>query len=195
MWFFMLKSGIHATIAGVLLAFAIPYSSRQDDAESPSHRLEHFLHRPVAFLILPIFALANTGVVIPQEWHQGLTSSNSLGILLGLLVGKPLGIFAISFAAVALGICRLPADLGWKHVIGAGLLGGIGFTMSIFITNLAFADQTAEINSSKIAILVGSLLAATLGFLWLKLFGKAFASDADVNTMDFHKEPRRKGGN
>jgi NhaA family Na+:H+ antiporter len=195
MWFFMLKSGIHATIAGVLLAFAIPYSSRQDDAESPSHRLEHFLHRPVAFLILPIFALANTGVVIPQEWHQGLTSSNSLGILLGLLVGKPLGIFALSFAAVALGICRLPADLGWKHVIGAGLLGGIGFTMSIFITNLAFADQTAEINSSKIAILVGSLLAATLGFLWLKLFGKAFASDADVNTMDFHKEPRRKGGN
>lgn len=173
MWFLMLKSGIHATIAGVLLAFAIPYSSRQDDEESPSHRLEHVLHKPVAFFILPIFALANTGVVIPQDWNLDLTSSNSLGIALGLLLGKPIGIFALSFAAVSLGLCRLPADLGWKHVIGAGLLGGIGFTMSIFITNLAFVGQPSEINSSKIAILAASLLAGALGFLWLKLFGAA----------------------
>lgn len=190
MWFFMLKSGVHATIAGVLLAFAIPYSGKQDDVESPSHRLEHFLHKPVAFLILPIFALANTGVVIPPDWYQDLTSSNSLGIALGLLLGKPVGIFALSFAAVSLGLCRLPADLGWKHVIGAGLLGGIGFTMSIFITNLAFAGQDANINSSKIAILLASLVAGVLGFLWLKMFGAAFKTDADVDTMDFHKEGR-----
>lgn len=192
MWFFMLKSGIHATIAGVLLAFAIPYSSRQDDAASPSHRLEHVLHKPVAFLILPIFALANTGVVIPQDWHQGLISANSLGILLGLLLGKPVGIFALSFAAVAMGLCRLPADLGWRHIVGAGLLGGIGFTMSIFITNLAFVGHPAEINASKIAILVASVLAGALGYFWLKLFGKALASGADVNTMDFHREPRER---
>lgn len=194
MWFFMLKSGIHATIAGVLLAFAIPYSSRQDDAESPSHRLEHFLHKPVAFLILPIFALANTGVVIPPDWRQGLTSPNSLGILLGLLIGKPIGIFALSFAAVTLGLCRLPADLGWKHVIGAGLLGGIGFTMSIFITNLALADQAVEVNASKIAILLASLLAGTLGFVWLKFFAQAFASDQDADTMEFHGEPPARDG-
>ena len=171
MWFLMLKSGIHATIAGVLLAFAVPYSSKQDDEKSPSHRLEHALHKPVAFFILPIFALANTGVVISSGWSLDLTSSNSLGIAFGLLLGKPIGIFALSFAAVSMGLCRLPADLGWKHVIGAGLLGGIGFTMSIFITNLAFVGQPSEINSSKIAILAASLLAGVLGFLWLKLFG------------------------
>ena len=112
-------------------------------------------------------------MVIPQDWNLDLTSSNSLGIALGLLLGKPIGIFALSFAAVSLGLCRLPADLGWKHVIGAGLLGGIGFTMSIFITNLAFVGQFSEINSSKIAILAASLLAGALGFLWLKLFGAA----------------------
>ncbi|HYF42954.1 MAG TPA: Na+/H+ antiporter NhaA [Ramlibacter sp.] len=192
MWFFMLKSGIHATIAGVLLAFAIPYSARQDDAESPSHRLEHALHKPVAFLILPVFALANTGVVISADWYRGLTADNSLGILLGLLVGKPVGVVALSFGAVAMGICKLPADLGWKHVVGAGLLAGIGFTMSIFITNLAFAGNAAQINASKIAILVASLAAGALGFAWLKLFGRPLASDADLDTMDFHAEAGRQ---
>jgi NhaA family Na+:H+ antiporter len=106
MWFLMLKSGVHATIAGVLLAFAIPYSSRQDDSSSPSHRLEHTLHKPVAFLILPVFALANTGVVIGAGWVQDLLSLNSLGIILGLAIGKPLGIMIACLAAVALGLCR-----------------------------------------------------------------------------------------
>ncbi len=171
MWFCMLQSGIHATIAGVLLAFAIPYSHKQDDGESPSHRLEHLLHKPVAFLVLPIFALANTGVVVPQGWTEQLASSNSLGVLLGLVLGKPIGIFALAFAAVATGICRLPADLRWTHVAGAGFLGGIGFTMSIFIANLAFAGQPAEIDASKIAILLASVLAGTIGFAWLRLLG------------------------
>lgn len=169
MWSLMLKSGIHATIAGVLLAFVIPFSAKEDDEASPSHQLEHFLHKPVAFVILPVFALANTSVVIDLGILQTLTTNNSMGIGLGLALGKPLGITLLSFLAVILGICSLPPDLNWKHVFGAGLLGGIGFTMSIFITNLAFTENIAIINASKIAILLASVLAGTLGFLWLKL--------------------------
>ncbi|ARP82983.1 Na+/H+ antiporter NhaA [Bordetella genomosp. 8] len=167
MWFLMLKSGVHATIAGVLLAFAIPYSARQDDAESPSHRLEHALHKPVTFLILPLFALANTGIVIGAGWASELLSSNSLGIMLGLVVGKPLGIVLFSFMAVALGLCRLPSDIRWRHVVGAGILGGIGFTMSIFIANLAFPADPAAVNASKMAILLASVLAGGLGYAYL----------------------------
>lgn len=168
MWFFMLKSGVHATIAGVLLAFAIPFSAKTDDEESPSHRLEHMLHKPVAFIILPIFALANTGVVIGSNWAQELTSTNSLGIMGGLLLGKPIGIMLLCFIAVTIGICKLPSGLNWKHIFGAGLLGGIGFTMSIFITNLAFAGNGDAITTSKIAVLLASLTAGTIGFLWLR---------------------------
>jgi NhaA family Na+:H+ antiporter len=188
MWFLMLKSGVHATIAGVLLAFAIPFTAKDDDETSPSHRLEHLLHRPVAFLILPLFALANTGIIIGGDWFQSLLTSNSAGILLGLLLGKPVGITLISFIAVSIGVCRLPLDLNWKHVFGAGLLGGIGFTMSIFITNLAFAGQSPIINSSKMAILLASLTAGTAGFLWLKLLGKPKAGDDDLDVMDFEPD-------
>ena len=185
MWFLMLKSGVHATIAGVLLAFAIPFTGKEDDAESPSHRLEHFLHKPVAFFILPVFALANTAIVIGVGALPGLTANNSLGIISGLLIGKPLGITLLSFVAVSVGVCRLPLDLNWKHVFGAGLLGGIGFTMSIFITNLAFTGQAEVINASKMAILLASLTAGMVGFLWLKLFGQPVAGDEDLDTMDF----------
>lgn len=172
MWFLMFKSGVHATIAGVLLAFAIPYSARDDDADSPSHRLEQALHTPVAFAILPIFALANTGIVIGAGWVQDLLSHNSVGILAGLVLGKPLGITLACMLAVAVGLCSLPTDLRWRHVIGAGLLGGIGFTMSIFITNLAFSTNAELINASKMAILSASLIAGVSGYAWLKLFGK-----------------------
>lgn len=185
MWFLMLKSGVHATIAGVLLAFAIPFSARQDDEESPSHRLEHVLHKPVAFLIMPIFALANTGIVIGADWAQDLTSANSLGIVMGLLLGKPLGIAILSYIAVALGLCRKPLDLSWMHVIGAGMLGGIGFTMSIFITNLAFVGNAELINASKMAILLASLTAGAIGFIWLKSVGEPVAGDTDMDTMDY----------
>ena len=173
MWFLMLKSGVHATIAGVLLAFAIPFSPRAEDETSPSHRLEHLLHKPVAFLILPLFALANTGIVITTGWTQELASANSLGISAGLVLGKPLGITLFSLLAVSFGLCRLPADLRWSHILGAGLLGGIGFTMSIFITNLAFAGNPELINGAKIAILLASLVAGTLGFGWLRLVAGA----------------------
>jgi Na+:H+ antiporter, NhaA family len=195
MWVLMLKSGVHATIAGVLLAFAIPFSAKQDDEHSPSHRLEHVLHKPVAFLILPIFALANTGIVIGSDWAGALASSNSLGILAGLVVGKPLGITLLCFAAVAVGLCKLPLDLKWRHIFGAGLLGGIGFTMSIFITNLAFTGEADLVNASKMAILLASLTSGLIGFTWLKLFGKPLVSDVDVDTMDYETDVAYPAGN
>ena len=175
MWLFMLKSGVHATIAGVMLAFAIPYSAKDEDQDSPSHKLENILHKPVAFLILPIFALANTAVLIGDQWMQGLASSNSLGIIAGLVLGKPVGVTLFCFLAVTIGVSSLPKALNWKHIFGAGILGGIGFTMSIFITNLAYTGNTPMIDASKMAILLASLLAGGLGILWLRLVSKPVA--------------------
>jgi len=172
MWFLMLKSGVHATIAGVLLAFAIPFSALRDDEASPSHRLEHWLHKPVAFVVLPLFAIANTAIAIEAGWMRELASSNSLGIMGGLVLGKPLGIFLLSALAVLAGLCRLPQDLRWTHLAGAGFLGGIGFTMSIFIANLAFPGQSALIDSSKMAILLASVVSALLGLLWLRFLAR-----------------------
>ncbi|MFT3744664.1 MAG: Na+/H+ antiporter NhaA [Pyrinomonadaceae bacterium] len=158
---------------------------KEDDETSPSHRLESFLHKPVAFLILPIFALANTGLVLGSDSLRTLANHNEVGIMAGLVIGKPIGITLACFAVVSLGLCRLPLDLNWKHIFGAGLLGGIGFTMSIFITNLAFAANPAEINGSKMAILLASMTAGTIGFIYLKLFGKPEAFDDDMDAMDF----------
>lgn len=165
-WYCMLHSGIHATLAGVILAFLIPF--RDGGETSPSHILEHKLTGIVTFCVLPLFALANTGIVIPAGWQEGLLSHNSLGILLGLAAGKPLGIFLFSLLAVMLGISRLPDGMNWKHVLGAGALGGIGFTMSMFVTLLAF-DDPALIVASKIAIMVASVLSAVAGLAWLRL--------------------------
>ena len=173
MWLFMLKSGVHATIAGVMLAFAIPYSAKDEDQHSPSHKLENILHKPVAFLILPIFALANTAVLIGDQWMQGLASSNSLGIIAGLVLGKPVGVTLFCFLAVTIGVSSLPKALNWKHIFGAGILGGIGFTMSIFITNLAYTGSEPMIDASKMSILLASLLAGGLGMLWLRLASKS----------------------
>jgi len=164
MWYFMFKSGIHPTITGVMLAFAIPFANGDED--SPSYKLQHFLHKPVAFIIIPVFALANTGITLANNWTEGLLSLNSLGIITGLVYGKPLGIFLFSMLAVKMGLSQLPKDLSWKHIIGAGFLGGIGFTMSIFITLLAF-DNPEIIYNSKISILISSLISGTVGFLIL----------------------------
>lgn len=172
MWFLMLQSGVHATIAGVALAFAIPFSAKKDDEQSPSHKLELFLHKPVAFIILPIFALVNTGILVGAGWVQDVTSTNSIGIAAGLILGKPLGVILLCFVAVASGLCRLPPDVNWWHLSGAGILGGIGFTMSIFIANLAFVENAGTINASKMAILFASLIAGACGFLWLKFLGR-----------------------
>jgi NhaA family Na+:H+ antiporter len=168
MWYFMLNSGVHATITGVLLAFVIPFGDGGE--KTASYRLQQFLHQPVAFFILPLFAMANTCIPINANWNEGLSHENSLGIILGLVVGKPLGIWFFSFLAVTLGICKLPKNLKWKNILGAGMLGGIGFTMSIFITLLAFKNDGEEvITYSKIAILLASFLSGTFGFIWLKM--------------------------
>ncbi len=165
MWYFMLHSGVHPTISGVLLALAIPFGDGGE--KSPSYILQSFLHVPVAYIILPLFALANTAIAIAPDWYQGLLEWNSAGIITGLLVGKPLGIVLFSFIAAALGLCVLPEDVKWKQVIGIGFLAGIGFTMSIFITLLAYSEE-GYITSSKIAILIASVVAGAIGFFWLK---------------------------
>jgi Na+:H+ antiporter, NhaA family len=164
MWYFMLKSGIHATLAGVLLAFSIPFA--HGDEGSPSYKVQHCLHKPVAFIIMPLFALANTGIILSGNWLESLTTSNSLGILVGLLLGKPLGIVLFTLAAVKLRISQLPTDVAWRHIVGAGFLGGIGFTMSIFIALLAFSNPDI-IQSAKMSILLSSLLAGATGFVML----------------------------
>jgi len=166
MWYFMLNSGVHATITGVLLAFAVPFGDGGE--KSPSFVLQHLLHKPVAFIILPLFALANTSIPIGSNWVNGLGEPYSLGIMAGLVIGKPVGIFVFSFIATALGVSALPSDIRWSNIVGAGLLGGIGFTMSIFITLLAF-HETEIVNNAKIAILIASCAAGTLGYVWLRL--------------------------
>ena len=166
MWYFMLNSGVHATITGVLLAFVIPFGDGKK--ENISYKLQHILHNPVAFIILPLFALANTCIIINSNWYEGLTHTNSIGIILGLIIGKPLGIGLLSYLGVTLGLCILPKGLQWKNIFGAGILGGIGFTMSIFITLLAF-DNESDIVISKISILIASFIAAITGFVVLKL--------------------------
>ena len=166
MWYFMLHSGVHATITGVLLAFAIPFGNGGE--KSTSYILQHFLHKPVAFIILPIFALANTAIVIGTDFTTIITQNYSIGIALGLIIGKPLGIITILFIAIKLGWCKLPNDLNWKSILGVGFLAGIGFTMSIFITLLAFENETI-INNAKFIILLASLVAGLIGFISLKL--------------------------
>lgn len=188
MWFLMLQSGVHATIAGVLLAFTIPFTAIRDDKKSPSYLLEHFLHKPVAFLVMPIFALCNTGIIIGAGWAASLTSSNSLGIIIGLLAGKVIGVGVFSFIAVKLKICRLPRALNWKHIIGAGFLAGIGFTMSIFITNLAFKTNTELINSSIMAVLFTSLASGIIGYIWLMFCSRENANADDSETISYEDE-------
>lgn len=170
MWYFMLNSGVHATITGVILAFVIPFGDGGE--KSVSYKIQHFLHKPVAFFILPLFAIANTAITISPDWHEGLNHPNTLGIILGLVIGKPLGIVLFSSIGITAGLCSLPKNLRWAHILGAGMLGGIGFTMSIFITLLAFKDPET-ILFSKIAILIASLLSGIFGFVYLKyILGK-----------------------
>jgi NhaA family Na+:H+ antiporter len=162
MWYCFLKSGVHATIAGVLLAFVIPF--HKNDNENVSYHLQHHLHKPVAFVIVPIFALVNTAILIPSDIIKSLSSSNSLGIILGLAVGKLIGIFSIPFLLVKTGLARLQEGVTWKNLVGIGLLGGIGFTMSMFISNLAFSDVSL-VSNSKLSILIASTFSAIAGLL------------------------------
>lgn len=212
MWYFMLKSGVHATVAGVLGAFAIPVRSRIDPelfivrvreylnqfdqpitertiilspeqqsaveaierealrVQSPLQRLEHRLHYFVAFFVMPIFALANAGVALGGEGGLNWTSRVIWGVALGLLIGKPLGIALFSWLAVRLGLAQLPKGINFVHIVGVGFLGGIGFTMALFIGGLAFRGD--ELNYAKLGILAGSALAGAIGFMMLRIWTK-----------------------
>jgi len=164
LWYLLLKSGVHSTLAGVLLAFTIPF--HKNDKENVSYKQQHFLHKPVAFIILPIFALVNTAIRLPENVVQSLSSSSSLGIIAGLVIGKLAGIFTFPFLLVKAGLAKLQTGRTWRRLAGIGLLGGIGFTMSIFITGLSFPDYDL-ISNSKLSVLVGSLFSAILGLLVL----------------------------
>lgn len=169
MWYFIHHSGIHATIAGVLVALTLP--TNEEDTDSPLEKLEHALTRPVNFVIMPVFALANTNITFESEMVQGLAGNLGLGIVLGLFLGKPIGIFLMSWLCVKTNIADLPEHVKWTHVLGLGLLGGIGFTMSIFIALLSFQDLQHQ-NEAKFAILIASVMAGVSGFLLLKWYNK-----------------------
>jgi Na+:H+ antiporter, NhaA family len=198
MWYFMLKSGVHATIAGVLMALAVPLRHRLSPQElqqelrplmapgggfeqveavmqhledvlakahSPLHQMEHSLAPYVAFLIMPLFAFFNAGVALAGS-ESGPISAVSLGAFLGLLIGKPIGVAGFAWIAVRSGLARLPEGATWPGMIGIGLLAGIGFTMSLFIANLAFG-LTAALDQAKIGVLAASVVAALTGLAFL----------------------------
>lgn len=169
-WYFIHHSGIHATIAGVLTAFTLP--TTPDATESPLEKLEHLLVKPVNFLIMPIFALANTNIKYEEGMLEGLFTPLGLGIALGLLLGKPIGITFFSWLAVKLKISNRPHGASWKHILGVGMLGGIGFTMSIFIAILSFANATHILAEAKFSILTGSVLSGVAGSVLLLLTDK-----------------------
>ncbi|CAG5072660.1 Na(+)/H(+) antiporter NhaA [Dyadobacter sp. CECT 9623] len=169
-WYFIHHSGVHATIAGVLTAFALP--TTPDATESPLEKLEHILVNPVNFVIMPIFALANTNIEFEPGMLQGLTTVLGLGIIAGLVIGKPFGITLFSWIAVKLGIGKMPKHASWMHIIGVGMLGGIGFTMSIFIALLSFAGEELILSEAKFSILTASVTSGILGYFWLQQVNK-----------------------
>jgi Na+:H+ antiporter, NhaA family len=170
MWYFIHHSGIHATIAGVLTALTLP--TTPDDTVSPLERLEHFLGNPVNFIIMPIFAIANTNITFESGMSNGLLQPLGLGIVLGLFLGKPLGIFVMSWLAVRLKIAKLPKNVNWMHVLGLGLLGGIGFTMSIFIALLSLGKPWLQAEA-KFAVLIASIFAGIAGYVFLSMYNKS----------------------
>ncbi|PSV44784.1 Na+/H+ antiporter NhaA [Photobacterium indicum] len=170
LWFSVLKSGIHATLAGVVLGFAIPLTGKdgRSDKHSPLKHLEHVLHPYVAFLILPLFAFANAGISLDGVSLESVTGMLPLGIAAGLFLGKPLGIFTASYIAVKMGLATLPDGINLKHIFAVSVLCGIGFTMSIFISSLAFVGAPADFNTySRLGILMGSTVAAVVGYFLL----------------------------
>ncbi|EGA64433.1 Na+/H+ antiporter NhaA [Vibrio brasiliensis] len=169
LWFAVLKSGVHATLAGVVIGFAIPLQGKKGE-HSPLKHMEHALHPYVAFGILPLFAFANAGISLEGVSMDGLTSMLPLGIALGLLIGKPLGIFSFSWLAVKSGVAKLPEGINFVHIFAVSVLCGIGFTMSIFISSLAFGTVNVEFDTyARLGILMGSTTAAVLGYFLLHI--------------------------
>lgn len=172
LWLLVLKSGIHATLAGVMLALTIPLRTPEDidraHRSSPLHRLEHGLHPWVAFLIIPVFGFANAGVSFAGMSFQTLIQPVPLGIAAGLLIGKQIGVFGFAWLAIKSGHARLPAQASWRQLHGIALLCGIGFTMSLFIGGLAFGDGGELMRQTKIGVLAASLLSALIGIVLLR---------------------------
>ena len=187
LWVFVLKSGVHATLAGVAAALCIPM---QAGTEKPLERMEHALHPWVAFLVIPIFGFANAGVSLAGVEFADVVSPLPLGIALGLLVGKQIGIFGFAWAAIKLGWARLPDEVTWRQLHGLSLLAAIGFTMSLFIGNLAFADPAA-IDAVKIGVLSGSIVAALLGYF---LLSRALPSEATAKAGKAADEAVERAG-
>jgi NhaA family Na+:H+ antiporter len=183
LWVFVFRSGVHATIAGVLLALTIPLHGRQgqpDDLDaSPLHRLEHGLHLPVAFLVVPIFGFANAGVALGGVGFAELVDPLTLGVAGGLLVGKLVGVFGAAVLTIRLGLAELPMGASWTQLAGVALLCGIGFTMSLFIGLLAFAGNEIRQEEVKIGILGGSLVAGLLGYLVLRIAPRRVPAPAE----------------
>lgn len=168
MWVAVLKSGVHATLAGVLMAFTIPMRTKDKTAHaSPLKHLEHELHLWVAFLVLPIFAFSNAGVSLGELSLSDVVAPLPLGIALGLLIGKQIGIMALCYVGVKIGICKLPTGVTWKQIYGVACLCGIGFTMSLFIGTLAFSDPDM-LNAVRLGVLMGSISSAIIGFVVLR---------------------------
>ncbi|EKO3493896.1 Na+/H+ antiporter NhaA [Vibrio fluvialis] len=169
LWVAVLKSGVHATLAGVVIGFAIPLKGNRGE-HSPLKHLEHALHPYVAFGILPLFAFANAGISLEGVSFSSLASTLPLGVALGLLIGKPLGIFSFSVIAVKAGVAKLPEGINFKHIFAVSVLCGIGFTMSIFISSLAFGSANVDYDTyARLGILMGSTTAAILGYVLLRL--------------------------
>ena len=169
MWASVLKSGVHATLAGVFLAFTIPLRDAENPKHSPLRQLEHELHPTVAYVILPVFAFANAGVPLAGMTIEALLEPVSLGIIAGLFIGKQLGVFSFAWLAIKLKLARLPEKVSWTQLYGAAILCGIGFTMSLFIASLAFEHEGQEyIRQVRLGILTASLLAAVTGYVLLR---------------------------
>lgn len=164
LWYSVFNSGVHATVAGVLFAFTIPLKELT--------QIEHRLHVPVNFLILPVFALANTAIILPDHIMDALDSSLNYGILAGLVIGKPLGILLFCYFLVRLGWGKLPTNVNWAEMAGVGMLAGIGFTMSIFISMLAFNDSVTQ-DAAKIGVLLASLASVILGMITFWIWGSS----------------------
>jgi NhaA family Na+:H+ antiporter len=168
-WYFVLKSGVHATLAGVVTGLLIPLRGDTADAPSPLESLEHALHPWVAYLVLPLFAFANAGLALGDLQMSDVLAPVPLGIVLGLVLGKPVGIVAVALIARATGIARFPEGMDFKAMLGLGMLCGVGFTMSLFISNLAFASIGGEFGeASVLGVLCASVISALVGWVWLR---------------------------
>ncbi|UCE76330.1 MAG: Na+/H+ antiporter NhaA [Gammaproteobacteria bacterium] len=169
MWASVLKSGVHATLAGVILAFFIPIREDPKTGRSPLRDMEQDLHGSVAFVILPLFAFANAGVSLQGLSLSALTAPVPLGIAAGLFIGKQLGVFGLCWLGIKLGIAKLPQQVNWSQLYGVAILCGVGFTMSLFIGSLAFEDADSPyLYQDRLGIISGSLLSAAFGYLWLR---------------------------